>query len=331
MTLTLDRPTIALLEPVDDGTRREFLAGGAALALLGIAGCGSDDDRPAADATRTIRHSKGTTQVPANPERIVTLGGIYDINLISLGLTPIGVGEGAVEQAAAVAPLLPDDVDVAGIERIGDPYDPDLEKVARLAPDLIIGDDIQENYPALSRIAPTVLVEYGSNGTWRKRFLKVAEAVDRRERAAAVEARYEDVLAKLPAAARARAVAFVRAHEDGPFLIDSGAAAFAGSVAKDARISTLDIPRGIGELAEGSGFVEVSGERMNVLEGADLIVVANFGEDGDGVQRFERNPLWKRLPAVKAGRVLEVHGLIYNGGNHYSATLLLEAIAKAKT
>ncbi len=74
-------------------TRREFLIGCAGLLLL--TGCGSNggDGSDASGQTRTVEHSAGTTKVPAEPGRIVALGGIYAANLISLSLTPAAAGD----------------------------------------------------------------------------------------------------------------------------------------------------------------------------------------------------------------------------------------------
>lgn len=173
-----------------------------------------------------------------------------------------------------------------------------------------------------------MLVTYGSNGAWRRRFLTVADVVDRRPRAADIEARYEAVLADLPDEVRSLRVAFVRPGSDDQFVVDSGAAAFAGSVARDARIPTLD-PRGVGELDKSSGFVTVSGERMRILDDAGLIVVATYAADDERAGALERNPLWRRLSAVRAGRVVELPNPVYNGGSHYAAELLLAKIAEA--
>lgn len=38
----------------------------------------------------------------------------------------------------------------------------------------------------------------------------------------------------------------------------------------------------------------------------------------DSLSELERNPLWSTLPAVKAGRVVQIPGPIYNGGNYYA-------------
>lgn len=156
MTLTLDPATTELPvldEPVDDGTRREFLAGAGVIAVLGLAACGGGDETPAADATRLVRHSAGTTDVPARPTRIVALGGnAITAGAIVLGLTPVGAPEIVEDELAPFAELVPADVDLQEIASAGElPYEPNLEAIATIAPEMIVGDDggFEEEYDAL--------------------------------------------------------------------------------------------------------------------------------------------------------------------------------------
>lgn len=309
------------------------MVGAAGLLLLPTScGNGTEGNGDASGETRTVEHSSGTTELPAEPDRVVTLGGIYTANLISLGLTPAAAGDDIDAQLGMVEELLPDDLDPDEIERIGDEYEPNIESIAAVEPDLIIGDEFHEGiYDQLSEIAPTVLVEYVSNGGWRERFLAVAEAVGREERAEKVEADYERVISELPERLKETTVAFIR-PANGQFRIDSTEAAFPGSVADDAGIPTLDAPGGVGETDEDSGFVSVSGERLDVVAEAGLIVVPDFrafGEDADSISQFEQNGLWETLPAVEKGRVVQVPGPVYNGGNHYVAELLMREIERA--
>jgi iron complex transport system substrate-binding protein len=316
----------------------------AALGVL-LAACGGEPGGPVGDDSsaegggatgtgpRTVEHALGSTEVPAAPARVVTLSSLYAVNLLSLGLVPVAAGDQTQVQLEQVAELLPPDVDPAAIPSVGEDYAPDVEAVAAADPDLVIGDEFHGDlYDQLSGAAPTVLVEYRSNGGWRERFLDVAEAVGRSEEADRVEAEYEEFVAELPEDLGDTRVAFVRSDPDGSFRIDSGEAAFPGSVAADAGIPVVTGGDGVGEFDEGSGFVTVSGERLDAIADADLVVVADFsalGDEATGVAGFESNPLWSTLPAVQSGDVLEVPGLVYNGGTHYSAQLLLEAVAEA--
>ena len=321
-------------------TRRRFLIGVGALSLGAIVGCGAEEEAvaptamPGAGETRTIEHAAGTMEVPVEPARIVTIDQVFPVHLTSLGLPMAGALNDVDAVLGDVAPLLPDDLDVDAIERIGDRGQPNLESIALISPDLIVGSPAQgidELYDQLSEIAPTVLIDRGTTGDWRQTFLTLAEAVGRSEEAAEVEADYEQVIADLPDAVRESTVAFIRPSGE-QFRIDSEPTAFAGSVAVDAGIPVLEAPEGVGELSEDNGFVSLSNELLDVVADADLIVVPDFrslGVEEASIPQFERNALWETLPAVQAGRVVQVPGLVYNGGSHYAARLLLREIEQA--
>ncbi len=335
MTTTLLTPPARLwtpddLEIFDAATRREFIALLGAAGLLAACGEGGEGGEGAADTdTRTIEHALGTTEVPVDPQEIVALGVTF-ANLLTLGITPVAIGDRDAFVVEPYGELLPD-VNLDAIPTIGDAYEPNIEAVAAQRPDLIVGDEfIGDFYADLSGIAPTVLVSYLSNGGWRERFPAIADAVGRADRVEAIDAEYQAVIDGLPESLGGEAVAFVRDAGVDAFRIDNLPAAFPGSVAEDAGIPTLR-PEGVGEFDEGSGFIEASGENLGALEGATLIVLADNSfydpEAADSLSVLEQNPLWATLPAVQAGRVIQVPGPVYNGGNYYAATLLLQALA----
>lgn len=131
------------------------------------------------------------------------------------------------------------------------------------------------------------------------------------------------MLRELPKAIGESTVAFVRDNEGG-IVLDGGPGGFAGSVAADAGIRALVAPVGVGELEADFGYVELSGERLDVLAGAELIVTPE-----PDLEALMANPLWAGLPAGQSGRVLTLANLIYNGGNHYAAELLAHFVAEA--
>lgn len=322
------------LDVVDDATRREFLAMLVAAGLL--AACGEDGDSRDASTggdTRTIEHAGGVTEVAVRPARVAALDVTLASNLASLGLTPVagpGLAAGWLE---AQAPLLADGVDPSAIEAIGEDGEPNLEALARVAPEVILGTSLNADlYDRLVAIAPTVLIERGTNAEWKRRFDAAATAVGRADEAARVRDRYRQAIDSLPDSVRAAEVAFVRPDDGSQFRID-GSGGFAGSVAADAGIGITDAPEGLGEDSDSAGFVTLSGERLDVLAAADLIVVPDFSAVSPDLEPalavFERNPLWASLPAVRDGRLLSVPGPIYNGGDYTPAELLLTAIEEA--
>lgn len=327
MTLTLDPPSLdpsGLTEPVDDGTRRELLIAGAVLAL-GLAGCGSDDGAGGGEqATRRVRHAAGVTEVPVRPSRVATLSEVVVAHLASVGLLVAGANDDGLNWVEPYRALLPEQLDPAAIRDLGLSDDPNVEALAELAPKVILSEEFSvELYPQLSRIAPTVLIARPSNAAWKEGFAQTVRVVGREPEATAVRERYEEVVGRVRGLRSDRRVSFVRTN-DGGFRID-GTSAFAGSVAVEAGIAVADGPPGA-EADPESGFVELSGERLAAIDG-DIIVSAAYAGERPQVEELARNPLWKTLPAVRAGRVLTIAGEIYNGGTYVAAQLLLERLA----
>lgn len=102
--------------------------------------------------TRSYEHLRGTTDIPTKPERVVSFFHLGE--LMTLGVKPLGTNTFMLQN-----PLM---TDVDGIVDIGVP--PNAETVLSLDPDLIITtvpymEIFDGGYEALSKIAPTVVVE----------------------------------------------------------------------------------------------------------------------------------------------------------------------------
>ncbi|MBD8505089.1 iron-siderophore ABC transporter substrate-binding protein [Hoyosella sp. G463] len=315
--------------------RLTALAAGVALAALPLAACGNNatEDGEAMTATRTVTDYSGAAiEVPADPQAVIGMDISDTAALVALGITPVAANDRIAGQFVGTEDFLPDGFDPATLPTFGLAYEPNFENIASLEPDLIIGNEfMNEMSQQMSQVAPTVLVSWPDNGSWQQRFQDVADAVGRGSEAAEVEADFQDFIDSLPEGLDGTTVAFVRPTPDGGLRIDSLPTAFPGSVADQAGIDML-IPDGVGELDEGSGFIELSGEFLDVLRGADLIVVPDYTVTGaaeeDAVTQFASNPLWEELPAVRNGRVAQVPGLVYNGGNYYAAKALLAALVE---
>jgi len=133
VTRTTERArTLPLLPQIDDITRREFLIGGAGLMLL--PGCAASESRnePSAE-TRSFEHALGTSEIPVKPERVITLNDTLMTHLLEVGFEP--VGSCGIEGDR----FRTEGFDTSGIEHVGILNEPNLEAVARLEPDLVIG------------------------------------------------------------------------------------------------------------------------------------------------------------------------------------------------
>lgn len=166
---------------LESPTRRELLIGGAALAgAAWLGGCGGDGSSDGDGATRTVRHSSGTTEVPARPERVATVSEVVVAHLASVGLLVVASNDDGRNWVDPYESLLPERFDPSSIRSLGATDDVSFETLAAIGPEMILSESFSEDiYPQLSRIAPTVLIERGSNADWKPAFDGAVRAVGR--------------------------------------------------------------------------------------------------------------------------------------------------------
>jgi iron complex transport system substrate-binding protein len=259
---------------------------------------------------RAVRHAKGETCVPNNPQRIVVLGGLD--YALSLGIKPIG-SDGLDAQDIH----LNDQFD--GIENVGGEDAPNIEKILALKPDFIIGGDyVAAVYGTLSRIAPTVLIAYEHSGQWKEFFRQFAEVLGKTAEAEQVMddyyARAEDFKAQMQGRAAELEVSIVRVYPThvNLYLKES----FCGTVVADAGLSrppAQDLTATkAGALFGNQIQYTVSRERLQDADG-DAIFIWSYGHQNEIAQqaqaekeKLKADPLWSTLTAVQNGRVYEV-------------------------
>ena len=297
--------------------QRHLLVGLATAAALSLTACGDADSGQSVAAdeppTRSVTHFRGTTEVPAEPQRVVVLDlGELD-SAIALGVKPVGAVKAPVEEG--LLSYLAEQS--AGIDLVGEIGAPNLEQIAALEPDLILGSDIRvkDFYDELSAIAPTVFTE-SVGVTWKENLDVHAQALGREEQAetlmAAYEQRAEEVGGKIADDLAVSIVRFVPG-EIRLYAQDS----FIGTVLQDAGIARPEAQ----DVPEFS--VTASAEQIGLADG-DAIFVGTYGDpaETDGPQVLG-GPLWKRLPAVTAGDVHEVDDDIWFLGTGVGAAELV--------
>ena len=202
-------------------TRRRFLAGLSVLAVAPVlAACGSDGGSTATPSSggsgsgapeeaafpATITHKFGETTVTQAPTRVVCVGLTEQDALMALGIVPVGVtywfGD---KELQGVYPWAQDQLGDAELPTVLDSTNGvEIEKVAALAPDLIIGQYAgitDKEYELLSKIAPTVAQsgDYADYGMpWDEMALNIGTAVGRPQ---AMQGIIDDVNAQVAQAA----------------------------------------------------------------------------------------------------------------------------------
>lgn len=248
---------------------------------------------------RTIEHALGTTELKAKPKRVVVLDvGELD-NVVSLGVRPVGYAptEGDDGIPGYLKKNAGSPADVGTINSLN------LEAIARLKPDLILGSELRaaKMYPQLSKIAPTVF-SIRPGFTWKENYLLNAAALDEQaaaeDRLAAYEKKAERLGADIDKGGEQPTVTMLRYM---PGMIRLYAkASFIGTILEDVGVERPKNQQ-IRDLA-----TEVSPEKIDEAD-ADWIFTGVYG-DAKKTDRAaaEGNPLWKKLGAVEKGQAKNV-------------------------
>ena len=131
--------------------------------------------------TVTISHKFGETQVPANPQRVVTVGWTDQDFVLPLGIVPVATRSFFEEYNDY--PWVKETTDGKGVTTWGGEDTIDFEAIAAQKPDVILAiyESIdEETYKRLSTIAPTVIqsADYADEETpWDAQLLLTGKAL----------------------------------------------------------------------------------------------------------------------------------------------------------
>lgn len=335
-TTTLDRPRRRALI-VNDVTRREFIVGAAALAV--IAACGADGEGNQAAPTptaesgpRSVGHLRGSTELMGRPERVVLLDNALLGYLIPLGVKPVGTaGE---DEAATVPPPYEPLVDYDTLPLVAPDFAPNFEAIAAAGPDLILALNYGEDadYARLNQIAPTVVLASDFDprrragiGWVRETMETIALALGRPDDARTPISDYETKLAELKRRhapkIEGRTVGYVQASEDGKFRVD-GPFGFGGGILHEVGFTRpqaqIDALAGADQAFPVAA--EVSLEQVQIVD-ADLVIVplGSYHKEPMG-----NNSLFQALPAVREGRSFTVDAELWYSRSIVGAGLVLD-------
>ncbi|TQR16308.1 ABC transporter substrate-binding protein [Psychrobacillus soli] len=310
------------------------------LSILLLAACGNSEEKAdteqdtgnqTEDTSYTIEHAMGSTTIDKTPEKVVILSNEGTEALLALGVTPVGavqswLGDPWYEHISDKMK----DVEVVGTES-----EVNLEKIAALKPDLIIGTKIRQEavYDQLSAIAPTVFSET-LRGDWEDNFTLYAKALNLEEQGTEVLSQFDAHVEKVKQSLGDKVnqeISIVRfmAGKSRIYYTDS----FSGVIfdklgfhrtAPQAELFEADTK--LGNLA-----IEVGKEVIPKMDG-DVLFYFTYAPQGDQAaldtaKEWTNDPLWNNLNAVKSGNVHEVSDAIWNtAGGVLAANLMLDDI-----
>ncbi|MCR8855110.1 ABC transporter substrate-binding protein [Lysinibacillus fusiformis] len=265
------------------------------LILLMLTACGQEKkvanptgEQDAKEAeTKTVQTTKGDIVIPANPERIVAEE--YIASLLVLDVKPIGAPGLALENYY-VKDALKD------VEDIGVYGKPSIERILGLKPDLIITGN-GENYDALSKIAPTVVIPYGELKNAHEELTYFGELLGKEQEAKDWLSQYDQKIAD----AKAQVDAII--PEDASFSIieDAGKSiyVYGDNFGRGGQPIYQSLgrkpPANIADEIMEKQWAEISEEVLAYYAG-DYIILTS---DDRTVEDFKKDPIWGNLPAVK--------------------------------
>ncbi|MDX1635431.1 MAG: iron-siderophore ABC transporter substrate-binding protein [Marinobacter sp.] len=270
---------------------------------------------------REIHHTLGTTTLETPVQRLVTLYQGATDTAVALGIEPVGVVESWSEKP--LYRYLRDELDDPRL--LGLETQPDLEGIAWLHPDLIVGARHRHHdvYPLLSRLAPTLM--QGDVFDFRGSLELMAKATGRAERGRQILSCWDARVADFRQRAAARlgdawppTVALLSFRGDHARIYYDG---FARRV-----LDELGFEVPIDHQKDGWGIKLTTHESIPAMDGETVFI---FMEDDPAVERTYRewtgHPLWQRLAAVRSDQVYRVDPVTWNmGGGILAANRMLD-------
>lgn len=252
-----------------------------------------------------VRHALGELVLPAPPKRVVALEFSFVDAMVAVGMAPTGIADD--RQPERIIGSLRDAV--KGYASVGSRYQPSLEAIAALKPDLIIADQRlhQAVYSELKAIAPTLVVDVRSS-TYQENLetlQTVARALGREEQMRQRLRRHAEVMDKYARSIendQKLTAVFGVSSDKGSWLHTEET--YAAGVLK--RLG-FDTPLKHGRNRMWSEPYVKTGLEQLLAANPDILLLGRYSQPAQ-MDSWAKSPLWRGLQAVQNKRVYWVDG-----------------------
>ena len=262
----------------------------------------------------TVKDAKGEFTLDKTPSRVVALEYSFVDALAQVGVSPVGVADD--NKVDRILPQVREKI--AAWQSVGTRSQPSLEVIASLKPDLIIADPSRHTavFEELKKIAPTVMFDsrhesYQGNLETAQ---KIGDLVGKSSEMKAKINEHNDYIANIAKnlGVQGKKASFGTSRED-KFNIqnDNG---YVGSF-----LTTLGFAPT--KLNSDQAFVEINLEQL-VMEKPEYLFIAHY-RDESIARKWEAEPLWKAIPAVKANHVYSVDADMWARGRGLEASKIM--------
>ncbi|MBS4992676.1 MAG: ABC transporter substrate-binding protein [Haemophilus parainfluenzae] len=262
----------------------------------------------------TVKDAKGEFTLDKTPSRVVVLEYSFVDALAQVGVSPVGVADD--NKIDRILPQVREKI--AAWQSVGTRSQPSLEVIASLKPDLIIADPSRHTavFEELKKIAPTVMFDsrHESYQENLETAQKIGDLVGKSSEMKAKINEHNDYIASIAKnlGVKGKKASFGTSRED-KFNIqnDNG---YVGSF-----LTTLGFAPT--KLNSDQAFVEINLEQL-VMEKPEYLFIAHY-RDESIARKWEAEPLWKAIPAVKANHVYSVDSDMWARGRGLEASKIM--------
>ena len=262
----------------------------------------------------TVKDAKGEFTLDKTPSRVVALEYSFVDALAQVGVSPVGVADD--NKIDRILPQVREKI--AAWQSVGTRSQPSLEVIASLKPDLIIADPSRHTavFEELKKIAPTVMFDsrHESYQENLETAQKIGDLVGKSAEMKAKINEHNDYIANIAKnlGVQGKKASFGTSRED-KFNIqnDNG---YVGSF-----LTTLGFAPT--KLNGDQAFVEINLEQL-VMEKPEYLFIAHY-RDESIARKWEAEPLWKAIPAVKANHVYSVDSDMWARGRGLEASKIM--------
>ena len=262
----------------------------------------------------TIKDAKGEFTLDKTPSRVVALEYSFVDALAQVGVSPVGVADD--NKVDRILPQVREKI--AAWQSVGTRSQPSLEVIASLKPDLIIADPSRHTavFEELKKIAPTVMFDsrHESYQENLETAQKIGDLVGKSTEMKTKINEHNDYIANIAKnlGVQGKKASFGTSRED-KFNIqnDNG---YVGSF-----LTTLGFAPT--KLNSDQAFVEINLEQL-VMEKPEYLFIAHY-RDESIARKWEAEPLWKAIPAVKANHVYSVDADMWARGRGLEASKIM--------
>ncbi len=262
----------------------------------------------------TVKDAKGEFTLDKTPSRVVVLEYSFVDALAQVGVSPVGVADD--NKIDRILPQVREKI--AAWQSVGTRSQPSLEVIASLKPDLIIADPSRHTavFEELKKIAPTVMFDsrHESYQENLETAQKIGDLVGKSAEMKAKINEHNDYIANIAKnlGVQGKKASFGTSRED-KFNIqnDNG---YVGSF-----LTTLGFAPT--KLNSDQALVEINLEQL-VMEKPEYLFIAHY-RDESIARKWEAEPLWKAIPAVKANHVYSVDSDMWARGRGLEASKIM--------